>query len=98
MGKQGFVLGLIKKQSGAKITLLHEHVKGQRPCVLTGALQNVLRAERHIFHIVRRIVPTAAPVAATFELPWSPAPASPPLPWGSPFPATPWVSSPPSPS
>jgi len=96
VGKQGFVLSHIRKQSGARIQLLHEHVKGQRPCVLTGTLQKVLRAERHVFHLVRN-VPTAIPVTATVELPWSPAPPSPPLPWGSPFPATPWPSPPPSP-
>mmetsp|Transcript_110363 Transcript_110363/g.307476 ORF Transcript_110363/g.307476 Transcript_110363/m.307476 type:complete len:244 (+) Transcript_110363:1-732(+) len=96
VGKQGFVLSQIRKQSGVNIQLLHEQVKGQRPCVLTGGLQSVLRAERHVFHLVR-IVPAALPIAATLDLPCSPAPASPPLPWGSPFPATPFPSPPPSP-
>lgn len=96
IGKQGFVLSQIRKQSGARIQLLHEQIKGQRPCVLAGELQNVLRAERHVFHLVR-IVRPAEPVTATLELPFSPPPASPPLPWGSPFPATPFPSPPPSP-
>lgn len=57
-GKRGFVLNQIKKQSGAKIQLLREEVEGQRPCIITGMLQKVLRAEKHVFDLVRA-VPTS---------------------------------------
>mmetsp|Transcript_94233 Transcript_94233/g.249126 ORF Transcript_94233/g.249126 Transcript_94233/m.249126 type:complete len:192 (+) Transcript_94233:1-576(+) len=95
IGKQGFVLNQIRKQSGARIHLLTEQLRGQRPCLLTGSLQGVLRAERHVFHLVRAVpvvtsVPEFAPVA------WASPPLSPPLPWGSPFPATPLPSPAPS--
>merc|ERR1711939_1145704 len=49
IGKQGFVLNQIRKQSGAKIYIMREHVKGQRPCILSGDLSHILRAEKHIF-------------------------------------------------
>jgi len=87
IGKQGFVLNQIRKQSGVKIQLLREQVMGQRPCILTGMFPSILRAERHIFHLVR-----AVPVATPTDLPLSPPPLSPPLHWGSPFLATPLPS------
>jgi len=57
-GKRGFVLNQIKKQSGAKIQLLREEVEGQRPCIITGMLQKVLRAEKHVFDLVRAVPTT----------------------------------------
>ena len=33
------------KQSGAKINLLREEVRGQRPCIIEGFFQNVLQAD-----------------------------------------------------
>lgn len=60
-GKRCFVLNCIRERSGAKIQLLREEVKSQRPCVLTGSLQTVLRAERHIIDLVRA-VPVTPPV------------------------------------
>jgi len=62
IGKQGFVLKQIRKQSGARIQLLRELVKGHRPCILSGTLQSVFRAERHVFDLVRA-VPSAGMVA-----------------------------------
>lgn len=58
VGKQGFVINQIRKQSGAKIQLLREQIKGKRPCILSGSLQSILRAERHVFDLV-----SAVPVA-----------------------------------
>lgn len=52
IGKQGFVLDHIRKHSGAKIQLLRQEVEGQRPCIVAGTLQNVLRAQRLVFHLV----------------------------------------------
>lgn len=60
IGKQGFVLNQIRRQSGAQIQLRREEVKGQRPCLVSGILQNVVRAERHVFDLVSA-VPVAAP-------------------------------------
>lgn len=54
-GKMGFMVTQICQQSGAKIQLLHEEVKGQRPCLVTGKLQSVLLAERHIFDLVKAV-------------------------------------------
>lgn len=54
-GKQGFVLNQIREQSGARIQLLREEVEGQRPCILTGTLQTLLRAEKHVFDLVRAV-------------------------------------------
>lgn len=54
-GKQGFVLKQICEQSGAKVQLLEEEVRGQRPCIVTGALASVLAAEQHIFDLVRAV-------------------------------------------
>lgn len=51
-GKQGFVLDRIRKHSGARIRLLRQEVEGQRPCVVSGSLQSVLRAQRFVFHLV----------------------------------------------
>jgi len=102
IGKQGFKLNQIRRQSGASIKLLHEQVKGQRPCILSGTLPNVLRAERHIFHLVSA-VPAAAVSPAPggpdrFDLPWSPPPLSPAPPTGATFVATPFPSPSPLPS
>jgi len=60
VGKQGFVINKIRKQSGARLQLLREQVKSQRPCILTGSLQSILRAERHVFDLV-----SAVPMAST---------------------------------
>jgi len=51
-GKQGFVLDRIRKHSGARIDLLRQEVEGQRPCIIAGTLQSVLRAQRLVFHLV----------------------------------------------
>lgn len=59
IGKQGFMLNRIRKQSGASVQLLREQVRGQRPCILSGTHASILRAERHIFDLVK-----AVPVAA----------------------------------
>jgi serine/threonine protein kinase/predicted RNA-binding protein YlqC (UPF0109 family) len=63
IGKQGFVLKQIRKQSGARIQLLRDQVKGQRPCILAGEMQSILRAERHVFDLVRAVPVAAAPAA-----------------------------------
>jgi len=55
VGKQGFVLRQIRKQSGARVQLFREECQGQRPCVVAGPLQQVIRAERHIFDLVRAV-------------------------------------------
>uniref|UniRef100_A0A7S2KJ16 K Homology domain-containing protein n=1 Tax=Zooxanthella nutricula TaxID=1333877 RepID=A0A7S2KJ16_9DINO len=54
-GKQQFKLRQIRKESGASIQLQPETIKGQRPCVLRGPFQSVLRAERHVFDLVRAV-------------------------------------------
>eukprot|EP00931_Biecheleriopsis_adriatica_P039178 TRINITY_DN22416_c0_g1_i2.p1 TRINITY_DN22416_c0_g1~~TRINITY_DN22416_c0_g1_i2.p1 ORF type:complete len:702 (+),score=160.23 TRINITY_DN22416_c0_g1_i2:85-2190(+) len=59
IGKQGWVLRQIRKQSNAKIQLLREEVRGHRPCIIEGELQNILRAEKHVFDLV-----AAVPVAS----------------------------------
>lgn len=71
IGKQGWVLGRVRKQSGAKINLLREEVRGQRPCIIEGFFQNVLQAEKHIFDLV-----TAVPVVTSPPPPprWPPQP------------------------
>jgi len=55
IGKQGFMLEQIRKRSGATVKLLREQLHGQRPCILTGPAQDVLRAERHVFDLVRAV-------------------------------------------
>jgi len=65
-GKQGFVLSQIREQSGASIQLLREEVEGQRPCILAGSLPSVLRAEKHVFDLVRAVpVTSSEPAVAT---------------------------------
>lgn len=54
-GKQGFILNQIREQSGARIQLWREEVEGQRPCIIAGAIHKVLKAERHIFDLVRAV-------------------------------------------
>lgn len=61
IGKQGFVLKQIREQSGASIQLLREEVEGQRPCIIAGTLQSVLRAEKHVFDLVRAVPVALAP-------------------------------------
>eukprot|EP00403_Amphidinium_massartii_P007666 CAMPEP_0178384274 /NCGR_PEP_ID=MMETSP0689_2-20121128/7431_1 /TAXON_ID=160604 /ORGANISM="Amphidinium massartii, Strain CS-259" /LENGTH=769 /DNA_ID=CAMNT_0020004517 /DNA_START=114 /DNA_END=2420 /DNA_ORIENTATION=- len=60
IGKQGFVLKQIRNQSGAWVQLFREETHGHRPCHIKGPLNKVLRAERHIFDLVR-----AVPLAVT---------------------------------
>merc|ERR1712032_571881 len=48
IGKRGFVLQQMRRQSGATIELYREEVQGQRHCIITGTLQNVIKAERHV--------------------------------------------------
>eukprot|EP00913_Durusdinium_trenchii_P022441 g21079.t1 len=45
IGKQGWVLGCVRKQSNARINLLREEIRGQRPCIIEGQLPNILRAD-----------------------------------------------------
>lgn len=59
-GKRGFVLGQIREQSGARIQLWRDEVHGQRPCAIVGALQSVLRAQKHMFDIVSAVPKAAA--------------------------------------
>jgi len=61
-GKRGFVLNQIKAQSGARIQLLQTEVEGQRLCRVQGTLTNVIRAERHVFDLVKNV-----PVATRSE-------------------------------
>lgn len=68
IGKQGFMLKQIRERSGATITLLREQVQGQRPCILTGTLRDVLRAEKHVFDLVRAVT-VADPAKSNSELP-----------------------------
>jgi len=56
IGKQGFKIKQIGKQSGANVKVLQEAVERQRPCVITGSFENVLSAERHVYDVVR-VVP-----------------------------------------
>jgi len=67
-GKQQFKLRQICRESGAKIQLWPETVHGQRPCMLSGNFQNVLRAERHVFDLVRA-VPVVPPAEKGPDLP-----------------------------
>lgn len=68
IGKQGFMLKQIRERSGAMISLLREQVHGQRPCVLSGSLRDVLRAEKHVFDLVRAVT-VADPARPPAELP-----------------------------
>ena len=61
IGKQGWVLGRVRKQSNAKINLLREEVRGQRPCIIEGFFTNVLAAEKHIFDLVTAVPVTTQP-------------------------------------
>lgn len=62
IGKQGWVLNRIRKQSNARIQLLREELRGQRPCIIEGPLPNILRAEKHVFDLVAAVpVATAQP-------------------------------------
>lgn len=65
IGKQGFCLQQIQKQSGARIRLLREEVEGQRPCVVTGTLPSVLLAEKHVFDLARAV--PVAPLVGGLE-------------------------------
>eukprot|EP00929_Paragymnodinium_shiwhaense_P050883 TRINITY_DN25619_c0_g3_i1.p1 TRINITY_DN25619_c0_g3~~TRINITY_DN25619_c0_g3_i1.p1 ORF type:complete len:820 (-),score=138.00 TRINITY_DN25619_c0_g3_i1:829-3288(-) len=58
-GKQGFVLQQIRKQSGVTMQLLKDEMQGQRPCVLSGPLTSILKAEKHVFDLVKAVPPTA---------------------------------------
>eukprot|EP00927_Polykrikos_kofoidii_P024798 TRINITY_DN22451_c0_g1_i1.p1 TRINITY_DN22451_c0_g1~~TRINITY_DN22451_c0_g1_i1.p1 ORF type:complete len:652 (-),score=87.03 TRINITY_DN22451_c0_g1_i1:72-2027(-) len=58
-GKRGFVLDQIRARSGARFKLLRDEVEGQRPCVISGSLQNVLRAQKYVFDLVR-VVPVTS--------------------------------------
>ncbi|CAE8652312.1 unnamed protein product, partial [Polarella glacialis] len=74
VGKQGWVLKQIRKQSDAKINLLREEVRGQRPCIIAGSMQSILRAEKHVFDLVGA-VPIAAPAPEALSGPrrgWEP--------------------------
>lgn len=51
-GKQGFVLNQIRKQSGAQLQLLRDEVQSTRPCIISGTLQSILKAQKHIFELV----------------------------------------------
>lgn len=85
IGKQGFMLKQISTKSGARIQLLREQASGQRPCVLSGSLWSVLKAEKHVFHLMRSMPLGATPVDV-LDLPWSPPPFSPALTcWASPL-------------
>ncbi|CAJ1356224.1 unnamed protein product [Effrenium voratum] len=55
IGKQGWVLGRVRKQSNARIQLLREEIRGQRPCIIEGTLQNILSAEKHVFDLVAAV-------------------------------------------
>jgi len=55
IGKQGFVLKQIRKQSGAKVQVLREELARQRPCIITGTLESILQAEKHVFDLVRAV-------------------------------------------
>lgn len=68
IGKQGFMLKQIRERSGSTISLLREQVHGQRPCILSGTLRDVLRAERHVFDLVRAVA-VADPARPAAELP-----------------------------
>jgi len=72
IGKQGWVLKQIRKQSNAKIQLLREEIRGQRPCIIEGELTNILRAEKHVFDLVGA-VPVASP-SAEQNRHWTPTP------------------------
>ena len=70
IGKQGWMLKQIRKQSNAKIQLLREEVRGQRPCIIEGELQSILRAEKHVFDLVAavQVVPPNAPAPTPTEM------------------------------
>lgn len=52
IGKGGATLGHIREQCGVKVNFGKEEVKLQRPCSITGALNNVLQAEGMIFQLL----------------------------------------------
>jgi len=54
-GKRQFKLRQIRQESGASVQLQPETVKGQRRCSVRGPFACVLRAERHIFDLVRAV-------------------------------------------
>ena len=62
IGKQGWVLNRVRKQSLARIQLLREELRGQRPCIIEGPLPNILRAEKHVFDLVKAVPVATAEV------------------------------------
>mmetsp|Transcript_3656 Transcript_3656/g.6527 ORF Transcript_3656/g.6527 Transcript_3656/m.6527 type:complete len:591 (-) Transcript_3656:99-1871(-) len=54
-GKQGYALNQIRKRSGARVQLLRDEVQGTRPCKISGNLQQILKAQKHIFELVRGV-------------------------------------------
>ena len=70
IGKQGWVLKQIRKQSDAKIQLLREEVRGQRPCIIEGEMQSIIRAEKHVFDLVAavQVVPPNAPTPTSAKM------------------------------
>ncbi|CAJ1338578.1 unnamed protein product [Effrenium voratum] len=62
-GKQGFVLNQIRKQSGAQVQLLRDEVQSTRPCIISGTLQSILKAQKHIFELVRAVPIVTGPTA-----------------------------------
>lgn len=55
IGKQGLMIKQVREQSGATVTFAREEIEGQRPCQLTGTLENVLAAEKLIFDVVKAV-------------------------------------------
>lgn len=55
IGKQGDTLKKIRDESGARIQLQRKALEGQRPCILSGELQQVLQAEKAIYEVVKEI-------------------------------------------
>eukprot|EP00928_Gymnodinium_smaydae_P030036 TRINITY_DN22443_c0_g2_i1.p1 TRINITY_DN22443_c0_g2~~TRINITY_DN22443_c0_g2_i1.p1 ORF type:complete len:717 (-),score=119.49 TRINITY_DN22443_c0_g2_i1:83-1927(-) len=96
VGKRGAVLSSIRKKSGARVWLLHEQLGGHRPCILSGTLQSVLYAERHVFHLTRAVPTTRASddgevPSRSAAVPAAVCTSPSPIPF-SPYPATPLPS------
>jgi len=52
IGKGGASLAQIREQTGVKLLFPKEEVQRQRPCSITGGMQNILQAEGMIFDLV----------------------------------------------
>lgn len=69
IGKAGAQLKEIRETSGARIQLARDEAEGQRPCQISGSLEQVLQAQK----MIHDVAISAASAAATAPPPGAPA-------------------------